>query len=242
MRHVAAVLCILFTSVALIVAQDMGQHPLLQKVDTIRAPADSFAFNLEVTGPKGQRLGMHVRVRNQVRSLVRYTAPRKAKGRALLLVERNLWIYIPGSRRALRISPQQQVLGGVASADIARTVYHLDYAVEAVMQLDPVAGESRRRLKLVSATKGAAYARIDLEVAGEEARPLKAVFFSASNRTLKTSYFEAYRDILGRSRPTVLRVVDHLDGNAETVMRYTDYEITDTPAIWFQPAYLKRLR
>lgn len=217
----------------------------LDKVDQVRAPADNFTFEVEVTGPDQTQLEMTVRVRDRVKTLVRYTRPAKHAGRALLFVERNMWVYIPGSRRPLRISPQQQVLGGVASADIARVVYSADYAVEKVEPLEAAAssgGAARHRLHLAADGKGAAYARIELEVEGEEARPLKSVFWSASGRKLKTAWFEDYQEVLGRMRPTVLRVVDHLEGDAETLLRYRNHALVDTPAAWFQPSWLKRLR
>ena len=55
-------------------------------------------------------------------------------------------------------------------------------------------------------------------------------------------YFEGYREVLGRSRPTVLRVIDHLNADEETLIEYSDFALEDTPAAWFQPTYLKRLR
>jgi hypothetical protein len=54
-------------------------------------------------------------------------------------------------------------------------------------------------------------------------------------------YFEGYKSILGESRPTRLRVIDHLAGDAVTTMTYSNFEMTDTPDAWFQPAYLSRL-
>ena len=215
---------------------------LLEKVDLVRAPADNFIFHIDAIGPEGDEFVLQVRVREQVNSLVRYLAPPKAKGRALLFLGPNMWVYVPGSRRPLRISPQQQALGGVSSADIARVVYNLDYVLESVEEQDAVAGEQRLLLKLKRASRGAAYERIDLEVVGKEARPLRAVHYSLSNRALKTVYFEDYQFVLNRWRPLLLRIVDHLEGDAETVLRYREYAVEETPETWFQPTYLKRLR
>ena len=216
---------------------------LLQQVDAVRAPADSFTFKVAVTAPDGDGLKLSVRVADQVRSLVRYLAPPRSAGRSLLFIDRNMWVYVPGTRQVLRISPRQRVLGGVASADIARMVYSLDYALDSVEELAEGGGERRRRLTLAGHSKGAAYARIDLVVAGDEAHPLRASFFASTGRRhLKTAYFEGYREVLGRPRPTVLRVIDHLNGDEETVLEYSDFALEDTPDVWFQPTYLKRLR
>ena len=221
-------------------AQEMT---LLQQVDAVRAPGSAFTFKVAITAPDGAGLKLSVRVADQVKSLVRYLEPPRSAGRSLLFIERNMWVYVPGTRQVLRISPQQRVLGGVASADIARMVYSLDYALDSVEELPEEGGERRRRLTLSRRSKGAAYARITLVSGGDEVRPLQASFFASSGRGhLKTAYFEGYREVLGRPRPTVLRVIDHLNGDRETVLEYSDFALEDTPDAWFQPTYLKRLR
>ena len=219
------------------------QPTLLQQVDAVRAPDSAFTFKVAVTTPDGDALKLSVRVSGQVNSLVRYLEPTRSAGRSLLFVGRNMWVYVPGTRRVLRISPQQRMLGGVANADVARVVYSLDYTLEVVEELPEEGGERRRRLVLSGRSRGAAYGRIDLVAAGEEVRPLRASFFAASGRRhLKTAYFEGYREVLGRPRPTVLRVIDHLNADEETLIEYSDFALEDTPEAWFQPTYLKRLR
>ena len=223
-------------------AQEMT---LLEKMDTVRAPADDFTFTAAITGPDGNRLKLSVRVNGRVKSLVRYLEPPRSAGRSLLFIEQNMWVYVPGTRKVLRISPQQRVLGGVASADVARMVYSLDYDLESVEELPRENGERRRRLILSRRSKGGAYARVAMVAGGEEARPLRAGFFASTgsrSRRLKTAWFEGYREVLGRRRPTILRVIDHVRGDRETILEYSGFTLEATPDAWFQPAYLKRLR
>ena len=238
-RLAAAAIC-LSTVIGPVPAREAN---LLQQVDAVRAPQRAFTFKVAITAPDGDRLKLAVRVADEVRSLLRYVEPRRTAGRSLLFVGLNMWVYVPGTRQVLRISPQQRVLGGVASADIARMVYSLDYTLDNVQELPEEGGERRRRLTLSKRSKGAAYSRIALVAAGEEVRPLEASFYASSGRRhLKTAYFEGYREVLGRSRPTVLRLIDHLNGDEETVLEYSDFRLEDTPDAWFQPTYLKRLR
>ena len=229
---------------ALVAGAAPAREPtLLQQADAVRAPDSAFTFKVAVTTPDDNALKLSVRVSGQVNSLVRYLEPPRSAGRSLLFVGRNMWVYVPGTRRVLRISPQQRILGGAANADVARVVYSLDYALDSVEELPEEGGERRRRLVLSGRSRGAAYGRIDLVAAGEEVRPLRASFFAASGRRhLKTAYFEGYREVLGRPRPTVLRVIDHLNADEETLIEYSDFTLEDTPAAWFQPTYLKRLR
>ena len=216
---------------------------LLEEVDALRAPRRAFTFTAAITDPDGDELRLSVRVKDRTKSLVRYLEPPRSAGRALLFVDRDMWVYVPGTRRILRISPRQRVLGGVASADLARMVYSLDYRLDAVEEVPEEGGERRRRLTLSRKSKGAAYAKIVLIVGGEEARPLRASFFGSADRHhLKSAWFEGYAEVLGRRRPTVLRVVDHLDGDRETRLEYSGFALEETPDPWFHPSYLKRLR
>lgn len=220
-----------------------GEVDPLQQVDAVRAPQSAFTFKVAVTAPDGDQLKLAVRVADEERGLIRYLEPRRSAGRSVLFVGRNMWVYVPGTRQVLRISPQQRVMGGAASADIARMVYSVDYSLETVEELPEEGGERRWRLALSKRSKGAAYARIVLVAAGEDLRPLEASFHASSGRRhLKTAFFEGYREVLGRSRPTVLRLVDHLNGDEETLLEYSDFALEDTPDAWFQPTYLKRLR
>lgn len=210
---------------------------LLRKVDAIRAPGSNFSFDLKVQTSSGDSMSMQVAVKDSTKGLVRYDQPSKVKGRAILFVDRNMWVYVPGSRRALRISPQQQVLGGVSSADVARTVYSADYRVTGV---DEAGG--KQVLHLQAASGSAAYEVIALTIEAGSARPLQAEFFAAGgSRKLKTMTFEGYAAVMGVQRPTRLKVVDHMAGGLVTTMTYSGYALGDSPAAWFQPDYLSKL-
>ena len=242
-RGAAAGICLSMMAALASAPVPAQEMTLLEQVDTVRAPDSAFTFKVAVTAPDGDALKLSVRVADRLRSLVRYLEPPRSAGRSLLFIEHNMWVYVPGTRQVLRISPRQRMLGGVASADVARMVYSVDYALDAVEELAEEGGERRRLLTLSRRSKGAAYARITLIAAGEEARPLQASFSASSGRRhLKTMYFEGYREVLGRLRPTVLRLIDHLNGDEETVLEYSDFTLEDTPDAWFQPTYLKRLR
>lgn len=206
---------------------------LLRKVDEIRAPGSNFAVTIKLQHG-GASETVAVSVKDKSKGLVQYTAPAKMDGRSILFVDQNMWVYVPGTRRALRISPQQRVLGGVSSADVARTVYSDDYKVVAAT---PSGGG--HVLQLAPKTKAAAYGRIDLTIDGRAA-PQKAVFYAGGGRKLKTMAFGGYQRVLGESRPTRLTVVDHV-GGGKTTMTYSGFQRTKTPEAWYQPGYLSRL-
>ena len=209
---------------------------LLQKVDFIRGPGSDFTFDLKIITSDGTEQELEVSILDTSKGLVRYVRPVKVAGRAILFVEQNMWIYVPGTRRALRISPQQRILGGVSNADVARTAYSADYKVNELIEID-----GNIILILAPITQSSAYQRIDLMIK-PSGSPVMATFLTKSGRKIKTMYFEGYRDVLGVTRPTKFRIIDHLNNDTLTTMIYSNYTVTKTPASWYQPSNLSRLR
>lgn len=217
---------------------------ILKRVDEIRSPADSFTFNLKVTVRKGTDesiAGFSVRVKDARKSLVLYKSPPSNKGRVLLMVGDNMWIYIPGTRNPMRISPQQQMMGDVSNADVARVVYSLDYEAES-MEKDNMGDKKVLRLTLTPKTKGAAYKVIKLWVEKDSLKPLKGEFSALTGRPLKTVFYKGYKEILGKERPTIFEIHDAIKRSEISIMQYSDIRIEDTPDIYFQKTYMERVK
>ena len=49
------------------------------------------------------------------------------KGQYLLMLEDAMWIYMPNTRKPIRITPLQRLLGNASNGDVARTRYAGDY-------------------------------------------------------------------------------------------------------------------
>lgn len=217
---------------------------ILEKVDETRAPGKSFAFDLTVTSVKAGEESVAefaVRVKDAKKSLLLYKSPPANKGRVLLMVDENMWIYIPGTRNPIRISPQQQIMGRVANADAARVVYSLDYSADAMAE-EVLDGSRVIRLSLSPKTAGAAYKSVSLWVEKGSCRPVKADFHAASGRVLKTAFYKGYKEIAGRQRPSVLEIRDGIDSSDISVMEYRNLRLEDTPDAYFQKTYMERVR
>ncbi len=235
---------ICFLSIVLIdFSYAMTPQEILERVDQIRAPAETFVFRLKVTvnqEDKDSQAEFLVRVKDATKSLVIYKSPTANRGRVLLLVENNMWIYIPGTRNPLRISPQQQIIGRVSNADAARVVFSLDYSAQSAID-DILDGQKVFKLTLVSKTVGAAYKSINLWVGNETYQPMKAEFFAVSGKILKTVYYKNYQEILGQKRPTILEVHDGIRTAEISIMEYSDIKIQDTPDAYFQKTFMDRV-
>lgn len=213
---------------------------ILKVVDAIRAPGDSFVFNLRLIpfedeeNKEAQTLS--VRVKGNTKSLVEFISPPYIKGRLLLMNENNMWVYIPGTRQPIKISPQQRLLGQVANGDVARVAYSVDYNPEILSQ-----DSANIQLVLKAKSDAIQYNKIVLSVARETYQPQKAEFYTQSGRLLKTAYYKNYSNILGKLRPQTMEIHDALRKGQYTVMEFSQMQIKNIPSSYFQQSYLNHV-
>lgn len=230
-----------------VVAADNLNIPLspaeiLTRVDNIRAPGSDFIFSVMADVNKGESSSEYtVKVNNSTKSLVLYTKPIKNKGRVILLDDRNMWIYIPGTSRAMRISPQQQLVGAASNADISRVVFKIDYhPISAVTKIEP----TREVIELELQAKEAStpYRKVVLSVDKYNLQPIKADFYALSGKQLKSIEYLEYTSVLGEQRPVKLVISDRVDTSKTTTLTYSHFSLEKTPEAFYQPSYLNRLR
>jgi outer membrane lipoprotein-sorting protein len=221
------------------------QKDILKKIDEIRAPDKTFIFDLKITYKKKngkdiiQKLKVHVKDGNK--SLVKFTYPPTTKGRLLLMVGNNMWIYIPNTRKPIRISPQQRLLGQVANGDVARVVYSVDYNSK-ILGIEKINNKICLRLELSAKNNQVTYSKIILWVEKTTYKPIKAKFYAISGKLLKTAYYKGYTYTLGKERPLILEVHDELRKGEVSIMEYSNLKVADTPKAYFQKSYLKHIR
>lgn len=225
-------------------AADLSAQQILERVDQVRSPGENFIFSIQLRAQT--RAGIienefDVWVRESKKSLVLYRKPTDQRGRALLLDGNNMWIFVPGTSRALRISPQQQLVGVASNADVARVSFHLDYAAEGEVNPTELDSQSALKMKLTAKDEKAIYRTIEIWTTRDEYRPLRADFFSLSGKLIRTIEYQGYQMVLGEMRPMELKITDALRSTDQAVLTYSKFQIKETPAEYFQPAYLSKL-
>jgi len=215
---------------------------LLRKADEIRAPGQSFVQEIKVTFRKGDNETTNTlvtRVKDFTKSLAIYQDPPSQKGRVILMVENNMWIYFPGTKKPIRISPAQQLLGQVSNADVARVVYSIDYEAVSVED-DNTEKERLLKLSLKAKTSGAAYGSIELWMEPGNYKLVKAKFYTLAGRILKTIYYKGYRNVDGVQRPMIHEIQDAIKTTESTTMEYISMRVEDTPDNYFQKTFMHR--
>jgi len=121
------------------------------------------------------------------------------RGQRVLMNEDNLWVRLPGSSRAVRITPMQKLMGDVSYGDLGKLRWAADYSAE---RLDTggeaVEGVAVRKFKLTAVDLAATYSVIELWLADDDSRPLLAKFYLGSGKLLKIATFSALATIDGK--------------------------------------------
>jgi outer membrane lipoprotein-sorting protein len=182
----------------------------------------------------------------QFRTLIRIVEPARDLNKLMLKNGNDLWFYDPSSQSSIRLSPQQRLLGQASNGDVVTVNLARDYQAATKGEEEVVDGErvKRRaqRLDLTAVSADVTYHRVELWVDADSAHPIRARFFSESDRLLKTAFYRKYASQLGRQRPTEVVIIDGIDPSWVTVMRYSGFAARDTPDAWFQRDYLPRYR
>ena len=182
----------------------------------------------------------------QYRTLIRFVEPPRDVNKLMLKSGNDLWFFDPSSKASIRLSPQQRLLGQAANGDVVTVDLAKDYKAELLGEEEVTDGERVRRkcykLRLVALSPDVTYHQIDVWIEIQSARPVKSLFYAESGRLLKTAYYRKFQPQLGVERPSEVVIIDGLDPNWVTVMRYSDYAWRDVPDAWLQRDYLPRFK
>jgi outer membrane lipoprotein-sorting protein len=182
----------------------------------------------------------------QFRSLIRYLQPVRDANKLMLYNGRDLWFYDPTNKASIRLSPQQRLLGQASNGDVVTVNLAKDYQATQAGEEDMQDGERKTRhcykLTLAAITPDASYHHIDIWIDTSDNHPIKTRHYAESGALLKTAYFRRYQKQLGQDRPTETVIIDGLDPNWVTVMRFTDWVKREVPDAWLQRDYLPRFK
>jgi outer membrane lipoprotein-sorting protein len=228
---------------------------LLAASDAIRNPGQPFGLTVTLVEYRNNRqtdsntLAVVSKAEpgsGRFRTLVRFLEPARDTNKLMLKNGNDLWFYDPASSASIRLSPQQRLLGQAANGDVVTVNFARDYEASLEGEEDIQDGDRQprrcHRLALRAVAADVTYDRIDMWLDVASHRPVKARFYAESGRLLKTAFYRRYQQQLGAERPTETVIIDGLDPQWVTVMRYTGYAWRDVPDAWLQRDYLPHFK
>lgn len=179
---------------------------ILKKADEVRNPSASFAMMVDVETKGEEDARFDVKIKGKDKTLIKTRKPARDIGRNMLMLEENMWSYVPNLKRAVRVSLNQKLTGQAANGDISRMRWHGDY--DAVIEKET---KDFWILQLKARRKGLTYERVRAWIKKTQFHPIKAEYLSSSGKVLKTASFGGYKKIAGAVRPTVIVIRDATD-------------------------------
>ncbi len=217
---------------------------ILQASDQGRNGWDSFVVRTTIQNYEDKRLKeeglFEVNTKGVDKTLVKFLNA-DVKGQYLLMVEDDMWIYMPNTRKPIRITPLQRLMGDASNGDVARTHFAQDYAATLKAE-ETIDGVACYALELSAKRDGATYKKIDYWVAKETKRPKKAEIYLISGKLYKTIQFDRYEEIQNRVLLTQMTIIDRLRERRTTVMKFSSYAPKELPEKYFNKDYLERLK
>jgi len=204
---------------------------LLKQSDGYRNAWPSFVTKIKIsnfeTGNQDEEHAFLVYSKGSEKVYVDFQSPQE-KGRHLLMLGDDMWIYLPDTSRAVRITPLQRLTGNASNGDIARTNYAADYDAT-YLRRETVDGIDCHVLELLAKRKGATYHKIDYWLRADNARPVKADLFVISGKMIKSTTFDQYQETGGHTVIKQMTIVDDLRKNSRSVIDYQQFAPRDLP-------------
>jgi len=190
---------------------------LLEEIDKKLQPASYESYrqliNIEPDGTQKEFVMYMIKKgKDKVASL--FLSPASDKGRATLRMGENMWLYIPGIAKPLRIASMQSVTGGVFNnADIMR----LDFSVEYDIASQSETGTTYL-LELKAKNEGVTYEALRMEVDKKSLFP-NTIDCIAGGIVLKTIRYLKPKDFgEGVVRPSLLETTSPLQKGYKSLM------------------------
>jgi outer membrane lipoprotein-sorting protein len=157
-----------------------------------------------------------------------FLEPAASKGQEMLKVGDNMWVYMPNLKRALRIASRESFQGGdFNNGDIMRVNYVADYSAQPLPDSDAAAWG----VELTARSPEASYDRIRLWLDKTKRLPVRAEYYAASGKLLRSASFESPKSFHGLERPSRIVMRNELATKRFSEMTVLDMKTSvDAPA------------
>ena len=214
---------------------------LVYKADQYRQSTD----NLKVTsliklykdGQLDKERIYDVYIKPDRKSLVISQSPSE-KGQRVLMIDDKFWMLLPKTKRPIRITPMQKLLGEASTGDIASMRWSEDYSAEFIASHES-SDSGYNELRLSAKRKGVTYKKIELSLTPVTNTPVQAKFYLISGKLAKIATFEM-AEIDGRQQVSKMTLKDEIQKNRYTEIEYIARASHSLSDKYYNPTYLAR--
>jgi len=160
------------------------------------------------------------------------------KGVKVLMMQDKFWMIMPKSRRPIRITPMQKLLGEASTGDIATMSWSDDYSATLQKSVE-IDDQPADVLKLTANKKGLSYQTIQLYLEPDSHKPIAADLYVSSGKLAKQAVFK-YASINNETLINKMILTDNIQKGRVTEVEYISREGYSLDDKFYNPRYLAR--
>ena len=222
---------------------------ILKRVDERRSVGSSFSFTLKVDDYSKDELAdsaiMNGHAKGMDKTMVQYEEPANMKGKKLLMVQDEMFIFVPKTQRPVRLTSSQRLMGQASNGDVMNVRFESDYKPELTGE-ETVETETGAKscliLNLTAKRRGTTYNKMVLWVEKDSYYPIKADCYALSGKLLKTIEYSLIKEFEGKKVVSKATLYDKVSSDNYTVIEFLDMHEEDIPDSYFNKEYLLRMR
>ena len=212
------------------------QDPLeiLKESDEIRSPSGSFRMKVAVESPGEETYEFEIQIGGKDASLIKTLLPKREIGKNFLMLDADMWAYLPNLRRAVRVTLNQKLTGQAVNGDIGRMRWYGDYKATIESQ-----NQDQWTLFLTATRSGLTYDQIRLWIDKKNFHPIKGEYLTKTGKPLKRITFLEYRYLAGALRPVAMLIENIQKPSERSTLKILEMESAQFPAQHFTQANLQ---
>ncbi|MDH4273445.1 MAG: outer membrane lipoprotein-sorting protein [Gammaproteobacteria bacterium] len=240
MYKIIAIIAILLVNPPFSVATPRNWTERIERADTFRLTSASARIELQVQTFMNNQLektrDYRVFVAPGRRALALFRSEVE-RGQKVLVNGDQYFLFMPDTRRAIRITPMQKLLGEASTGDITSLTWAEDYTVAAALADEVIGGVTCAMFALQAARTGVTYDRVELCLDKQRDAPVYARLYLKSGKLAKEAFYERGQ-LNGREIIVGISLVDRIKSAQRTTIRYTAIKDVKVPDKYFNAEYL----
>ncbi len=170
---------------------------ILKKADEIRSPSNSYRMEVTVDSTDDSHFRFEISIGGKDASIIRTLEPKRENGKNYLMLNEDMWAFIPNIKRSVRVTLNQKLTGQAANGDISRMRWFGDYDAK-------LESETPEEFVLFLSAKrrGLTYDKIRVWISKKTYAPVRGEYLTQQEKVLKFVTFTEYKPMAGALRPT----------------------------------------
>lgn len=201
---------------------------ILKKADEIRSPSNSYKMEVTVDSSDKSHFRFEISIGGKDSSIIRTLEPSREVGKNYLMLNEDMWAFIPNIKRSVRVTLNQKLTGQAANGDISRMRWYGDYDAKIEKETP-----EEFVLFLTAQRRGLTYDKIRVWINKKTYAPDRGEYLTQQEKVLKYVKFTEYKPMAGALRPTRIVIENAAKKDENSILQIQTMEEKNFPASFF---------